>query len=176
MNDREMRSRRLLVGVLGLALLLIAFWSYSTMSAAKAEATTANNELTECRGMVDSIKQLNDQPRLVALEASSQTSVSEQVENLVRGVGLDTDSLRTVEPLQSQRISKSQYVNQPTRISIEDATLRQILQLARDLEANTAGFRVRDLVLTISENAARNRELWDADAVLTQTVFSPTTN
>ncbi len=176
MNDREMRSRRLLVGLVGMALLLIAVWSYSTMLAARAEAITANNDLVACRGMVSSIKQLSDQPRLVALEASSQTSVSEQVDNRRKGGGRDTDAVRTVEPLQSERISRSQYVNQQTRITIEDATLRQILQLARDLEANTAGFRVRDLVLTISENAGRNRELWDADAVLTQTVFSPTTN
>lgn len=176
MNDREMRSRRMLVGVVGLALLLIAFWSYATMSEAKAEAAAANSDLAECRAMVGSIKQLNDQPGLVALEASSQAGVSEQVAAIVNGVGLDSNALRTVEPLQSQRISKSQYVNRPTRITIENATLRQILQLTRDLEAKTAGFRVRDLVLTIGENSGSGRELWDAEAVLTQTVFSPTTN
>lgn len=175
MNDRDVRSRRMLTTTLGIALVLIAGWSYSTMASARSEAIAANADLSECRALADSIKQLNDQPRLVALEASSQTSVSGQVEEIVKGVGLRTTALRTVDTRPQERIGKTQYVNQTTRIIVEAATLRQILQLARDLEAKTAGFRVRDLVLTASGNSSSSRELWDAEAVLTQTVFSPTT-
>jgi hypothetical protein len=175
MSDREMRSRRLLVACVAVSLLLIAGWSYSVMSSARAEAINANNDLAECRALVDSIEKLNDQPRLVALEASSQTSVSQQVEETVIGVGLRVEALLSVQPRAAERIGTTEYVNQTTRIQVEAVTLRQILQLASDLEAKTAGFRVRDLVLTSNENSSARKELWNAEAVLTQTVFSPTT-
>jgi hypothetical protein len=175
MNDRELRSRRLLAGCLGLSLLLIALWSFGTLADAKAGAVAANEDLAECRALVDSIEKLTDQPRLVALESSSQNSVSAQVESTVQSVGLSPDVLRFVDQQQPERIGETEYVTQATRIEIEQATLRQILQLARELEAGNAGYRVRDLLLTVNESTQPGRELWDVEAVLTQTVFSPTT-
>ncbi|MFK7819924.1 MAG: hypothetical protein AB8G99_14475 [Planctomycetaceae bacterium] len=175
MSDREQRSQQLLIGSVGVFLLLIAMWSYGQMSNAKAGATTANEDLAECRALVESIEKLNDQPKLVALESSSQNSVSAQVEETVGAVGLPAEVLRFVEMQKPERIGKSAYVNQATRIEIERTSLRQILQLARNLEAGNAGYRVRDLYLTVNDDARPGRELWDAEAVLTQTVFSPTT-
>lgn len=175
MTDRELRSRRLLIGAIGMSLVMIAAWSWLTMSDARAGAIAANDDLAECKALVESIRKINDRPPVIALEASSQAGISAEVEETVQAVGLPANSLRIVDPQEPERIGETQYENRSTRIEIEEATLRQILQFSEQMEAKNAGYRMRDLVLTVNENSSRSRELWDVEAVLTQTVFSPTT-
>lgn len=175
MSDRELRSKRLLIGAVGMSLLMIAAWTYTTMAAARASAIAANDDLAECQALVESIQKINDRPPVIALEASSQAGVSAEVDEVVRSVGLPAGSLRTIDPQEPERVGETQYENRSTRIVFEQATLRQILQFAQGLEAKNAGYRVRDLVLSTNENSSRSRELWDVEAVLTQTVFSPKT-
>lgn len=175
MTSRELRSRRLLIMVSAAALVVAAGYSWAAQRSARTEVDAAYESLAECRALVDAIRELNQRPRVVALQASSQTSLSAQVEAAVEAVGLDTAQLKLIEHLPQQRISETQYVNQATRIEVEQATLRQILLLVEKLEAEGAGFRLRDLVLTPRQSSRPARELWDVDAVLTQTVFSPTT-
>ncbi len=170
---RDLRSQRLLAISTITALLLLTAFSWHRMSAAQAEATERRVALDEVRALLDAIRDLDQRPTVVALAASSQTRVGEQVESAVDSVGLPPEALRTIDPRPPERVGDTQYLNQLTRIEINGASLRQILQLVRKLEAGNAGFRVRDLVIRAPENPGGSGELWNVEAVLTQTVFSP---
>jgi len=177
----------MLVGTVTASLVLIAVYSWSHLAAAGVDASQARQTLADCETLIEGIRSLGKKPTKVLTQSNTDETIGEMVAESIDNAGLQASVLKSVKPAETERIGRSDYQNVKHRIIVERVTLRQILQVIRGLEsreagapgdpegsAETAGLRVRDLALTVNEASQPDRELWNAEAVLTQTVYSPT--
>ncbi len=187
MTDRELRSRRLLVGTVTVSLVLMAVYSWFHLASARAEASQARQTLGDCETLIEAIRTLGKKPTKVLTQSNTDETIGEMVAEAIEVTRLPRGVLKSVKPAETERIGRTDYQNSKHRIIVECVTLQQILQVVQNLEsraagtpngstegAETAGLRVRDLTLTVNETSQPGRELWNAEAVLTQTVYSPT--
>lgn len=188
MTDRELRSRRMLVGAVTASLILIAMYSWFHLTTAKAEATQARQTLADCETLIESIQELGQKPTRVLTQSNSYDTINELVTGAVAKARLSASAMQSVKPAETERLGRSDYMVVKNRVIFERVTMRQILQVIQALEsrsdsqpsagatqdAGTAGLRVRDLTLTLHDTSRPGNEVWNVEAVLTQTVYSPT--
>lgn len=181
----------MLIGVVTAALVLIAVYSWFQLAAAKAEATQARQTLADCETLIRSIQELDKKPTRVLTQSNSQDTIGELVTDAVElaGLRIGREGVRqSVKAAETERIGRSDYQIVKNRVIIDGVTLRQVLEIVQRLEsrrlsgepvdsqqaAGIAGLQVRDLTLTVNDASRAGNELWNAEAVLTQTVYSPT--
>lgn len=166
------RRQITLTTTLLILLLLAVGWSYSTLSQAKANAAAIAEDLTQCRELANDIEQTRQQPQLAGDHELKFNDVSRQIEDAAKQQGIATDAIVRISPEPVRRLGRSVYREQPTRIELRQATLKQLLSLMHQVTATSPSLRVRSIRLS-APRAESDDQTWNVEFTLSHLQYSP---
>jgi hypothetical protein len=118
---------------------------------------------------------LQQAPKVAALQLQSPAQITNRIAAARQAAGLPEASLLREQPLDPQRIQRSDFQLRATMIDLAPASLPQALAFCEALRDEETGTVVRDLKLTVPQAGedAQSPETWATSLTLTQMIFSP---
>ncbi len=168
-------NRRMAMWVVVLAglLALTAGWSYRRLVSAREALAQANGDLAECRRLAGQIQLCRDRPNVAAEFERVASETAGPIERAARAAGVSPDRLLRISPEPAQRVGDSVYKEKPTRVSLKDVTLKQLVTLVHGLTSADAGLRVKSILLH-APNQEDPSDSWTAEVVLAYLIYEPT--
>ena len=175
MNTKAMTRQRILIAAALAILSVYALLAILGTREAQGRLSAARVDLAEVRAKLSEMERLMQAPKVAALQLESPAEISNRVAAARQAAGLPQSSLLREEPLDPQRIQRSDFELRSTTIDLAPATLPQILKFCDRLRDEETGSIVRDLRLNVPQNGSSGggREKWEAGLTLTQMIFSP---
>lgn len=166
---------QLRVVAIWLALLVLVAAGYLAMRAAKGRLREAQLQEQVSQKMAKEIKSLLDRPGFAALGVDSPRTITARAEEAMDQAKVEATALHSIEPQEAVRLRDSAYRSRPTRLELRGVTLEQIISFTHGMIDEAQGTTIRDLRLTLSsgDDGGREIDLWTAELVLTQLIFSP---
>ncbi len=167
--------QRVLIASAVLVLALYAVFAVFDAKSASARLEQAHADLAEFTEKLAEIERLKRAPRVAALQLESPAEITNRIASAREAAGLPQSSLLREQPLDPQRIQRSDFELRSTTIELAPATLPQILQFCDALRDEETGSVVRDITLTEPQNGSDGgaQEKWATELILTQMIFSP---
>ena len=139
------------------------------------ELAEARADLGEVQQMLADIERLKYAPKVAALQLESPAEITNRIALALRAAGLSKSNLLKEEPLDPQRIQRTDFDLRTTTIDLTPTTLPKIIKFCDALRDEETGTIVRDITLTEPQSGENggNQENWEAELVLTQMIFSP---
>jgi hypothetical protein len=173
------RQAMLVASLLGLSLSVLGF-SLSHWLTAHRELNAAADDLELCQRLTLDIHALRNQPRIASLEVESPQQTIERVTSAQIQSQLASDSLASVAPALPTRFGTTAYQTRNTELVLQRVSLAQLHQFAAAMNDNDQGLVVRELSMTPEQtggsDASNSLEWWNVRLVLTQLIYSPTSN
>lgn len=157
------------IGVLGLA--VYAFMSVLEVRSTAEELGRHRDNLNEMAKKATQIDELSSAPRVAALEVESSDQILTRINAALEKAGL-SGKLANQNPMEPQRIDKSDFALRKVDIKLNAATVQQIMAFCEALRDESTGSLVRDLNL-YEPKVSGGRETWLSQMLLTQIIFSP---
>jgi len=175
MNATQASRQRLLIA---LALVLLAVYAgLSVLDARSAQGrlSEARRDLAEVVKKLGDVERLKQAPKVAALQLESPAEIANRIAAARQAAGLPGSSLLKEQPLDPQRIQRSDFELRTTTIDLAPATLPQIINFCDALRDEETGTIVRDITLTEPQSgvAGGEQEKWGTQLILTQMIFSP---
>lgn len=157
-------------------LALYALLSVQDARSASSRLQQARGDLKEIEEKLVQIQQLKAAPRVAALDLESPDEIVNRVATALQSARLPQSALVDQVSTKPQRIQRSDFKLRSITIKLQPASLLQIIRFCDALRDEETGTVVRDLTLTEPKNslASGREEKWEAELILTQTIFSPT--
>ena len=118
------------------------------------------------------IQSVADAPRVAALDIESPDEIVIRINAAVQQARLPRDPVVSQTTSEPQRIGRSDFSSRTVEIKLKSATVEQIVAFCDALKDESTGSVVRDLTL-YNPKSSGNRETWESQMTLTQTIFSP---
>jgi hypothetical protein len=168
------RTRRLTVIALGL-LSVYSISSALSVRSAHERWTMAQQDLREVAYKLQEIQQLQQSPKVAALQLESPAQIANRIAAALQLAGLPESTLMKEEPSAPQRIQRTDFEIRSTAIELAPATVPQILRFCEALRDPETGTMVRDLTLSPPRDEENGdvEERWESQMILTQMIFSP---
>ena len=154
---------------------------YAALSVGQARSAAdrldeARDGLAEVTAKLRELQRLRDSPKVAALRLESPAEITGRIARAGEVAGLPQSALLKVGPQEPRRLQRSDFKVRATEIDLAAHDLPTIIAFCDALRDESTGTRVRDLTLTApgTDAAGANRELWEAQLVLTQIIYSPT--
>ena len=175
-STNDLQRKRL---IFGLALLMLAVYSLlSLLDANRAAQRLADTQadVDETAQKLAEIQRLRTAPKVAALQLEAPAEIVNRIAAARKTAGLPQSSLLQQQPLDPQRIGRTDFQQRSTTIELAPATIMQILKFCDALRDEQTGTIVRDIRLTQPETAqvSGDQEKWETEMTLTQMIFSPT--
>lgn len=176
MNPKQVKRQRMLVAAALMILAVYAVFSVLDARSAQARLSEARADLAEVTEKLDAIDRLKKAPKVAALALESPAEITNRIAAARKAAGLPQSGLLKEEPLDPQRIQRSDFEIRSTAIDLAPATLPQIIAFCDSLRDEDTGTIVRDIRLDEPRNGGNggDEEKWEAGLILTQMIFSPT--
>lgn len=175
MNRKQITRQRLLVTLALVMLAIYALLSVRETLSAQARLQQTRDDLAELTWRIEDIDRLRQAPRVAALQLESPAQITNRIANARQAAGLSDSSLLREQPLDPQRIERSDFEMRSTTIELAPATLPQIIRFCDALRDEETGSVIRDIMLTEPQNRETGtaEEKWASQLILTQMIFSP---
>lgn len=175
MSSDERRRAFLAVGLL-VTLCGLAAWSYVRLQVSYQRARAAGESLAVCEQLAKRISQLRTLPSQASLDARSAAELTGLMDNAANELRLPPRSVQNIDPQPVRRLEKSPYKVQATQVALQDVTLRQLVSVLMHVTQGDSELKVTELRLSAprTEDPNDGVETWNAEATLTQLIFSPT--
>jgi hypothetical protein len=172
--NKTTRTRLLIAAALGI-LAVYALLSVLDARAAESRLAQARGDLAEVQGKLADIDRLKRAPKIAALQLESPAEITNRIAAALQVAGLSKSSLLKEEPLDPQRIQRTDFDQRITTIDLTPATLSQIIKFCDALRDEETGTVVRDITLSEPQGEENGgaEEKWETELVLTQMIFSP---
>lgn len=174
MNKENNQTWLVLAAVALLSVTAYSCWAMNA-SAGRLQESLANEQ--ECQLVVDDIHRLKDRPGFAALTIDSPRTITARAEAAGKQANLAASALVRIEPQSAVRLGDSPYRMRPTRLELRQVTLEQLIRFSHFMIDESQGTTLRDLRLTLSDGSAdraNDANQWNAELVLTQLIFAPT--
>ncbi|QQE11331.1 hypothetical protein JD969_03685 [Planctomycetota bacterium] len=166
------RSRIILIVICVVMLFVGCLWSGWNLYNAKQETQLAHKDYQNAREMIQQIKKLQDQPKLVEAGDMAMSDLRIRLEKAAQKANLD--SLSSVWSESTQRVNQSSYLMQRTRVAVDDASMKQMLEFLWHVEDSNPSLTVSGLRLSAKEGRKQQRdESWKSDLTMTNLIYSP---
>jgi hypothetical protein len=175
MNLKQTTRQRLLITLALVVLALYAMLSVRDAVSAQSHLDQTRSDLAELASRIEDIERLKQAPTVAALQIESPAEITNRIAAARQAAGLPASSLLKEEPLDPQRVQRSDFELRSTTIDLAPATLPQIIKFCDALRDEETGSLIRDITLTEPQNGAAGggQEEWGAQLILTQMIFSP---
>lgn len=176
MNLRTSNINRetLLVFAVIAALLLTSLWSLGRWTSAYQRANEDGRAWAQSDALARQIRSLRDQPSLADDHAPQAQDMTRRITDAADDASLDEKRLIAIEHQSARRIGRSDYLEEPTRLTFRDVTLGEVLTMLDTLTSGDTRLRVASLRLTAPRQETDPRR-WTADATLTYLIYEPLT-
>ena len=154
---------------------IYAVLSFLDARDAMSRLKQARDELAEIDQKITTIENAKQAPRVAALDLEAPDEIVNRIASALKTAKLPASALIDQSTSKPQRIGKSNFDQRTITINLAPARLAQIIDFCDALRDEKTGSLVRDL--TISEpnrGGSGGREKWAVELILTQTIFSPT--
>lgn len=165
------RETVLMVGAI-VALMLVTLWSYGRLDAAYTRANEDGGAWAQSEALTRQIRSLRDQPTLADDHAMQKEDMTRRIANAAAVASLDEKRLIAIEHQTARRLGRSAYLEEPTRMTLKDVTLRQVLTTLDALTKDDSRLRVSRLRLTAPRQDT-NAESWIVDVTVTYLIYDP---
>ena len=167
---------RLWSSLLVLVLAGYAWFGWRDAAVAMAQYEQSRENLDEYSSLLNRIARLKQRPRVASLAVEPPGALSARVSEALKLANIAPAALLEVEPGQPVRVEKSEYKIRATSIRLRDVTMVQTIAFCDALRDHETGSKVRDLVMREPDSRREKvrTETWNAEMVLTQTIYSPT--
>ena len=175
MTSTVSRQRWLIAFALGM-LGVYALLSIRDARSAYQRLEQTRDDFAEIRQKLGQIEQLKQAPRVAALDLETPDEIVNRVAAAIQSAGLPQSALSDQTSSEPQRVQRSDFKLRSITIKLAPATLLQIIRFCDALRDEDTGTIVRDLTLTEPGSSASRggQEKWEAELILTQMIFSPT--
>ena len=169
------QRRRWLIAASLAVLAVYAIFELLDAQAARTRLTESRRDAAQVQAMLSDITRWRTVPKVASLQLQSPAEITNRISAARQVAGLPESSLLKEEPLDPQRIQRSDFELRSTTIDLAPATMSQILKFCEALRDEENGTLVRDITLSEPTNGAKGggQEKWGARLVLTQMIFSP---
>ena len=166
------RSRITLIFICVVMLLVVCLWSVWNLYSAKQETQLAHEDYQNAREMIQQIKKLQDQPKLVEAGDMAMSDLRIRLEKAAQKA--DLHSLSSVWSENTQRVNQSSYLMQRTRVAVDNTSLKQMLEFLWHVENSNLSLTVSSLRLSVKEGGKPQQvESWKSDLTITNLIYSP---
>jgi hypothetical protein len=172
----DQRHRGLLAVGLLMAFGGLAAWSCLRLQAGYQRAQSARENLSVCEQLAGRIERLRTLPSQASLDARSDAELTGLMDTAANQLRLPPRSIQNIDPQPIRRLEKSPYKVQATQVTLQNVTLLQLVSILMNVTRGDSELKVTELRLNAPHGADPNDnvETWDAEATLTQLIFSPT--
>jgi hypothetical protein len=167
------RRKKILIGALSGALLVMAVWGYVYLSAQRDADLAAQTDLIECRQMAAQIDQLNRQPSLVSEHEKQNAELHGMIEKAALAAGIVAPGPQLIAPDPPRRVGDTPYQESPTRVMLDGVTLRQLVSLILNVTRADPGLNTESLHLSAPGGGGDTGDRWAADVVLSYLIYKP---
>lgn len=170
-----MRSGSKLLQLSGTVLILLALvtsWSYYRMTSQRRAAQRSAQELSDCLELASEINAIEHQPRRAHSGILAHTDLTRQIERAAGSAGIGSDALTRIDASPPRRLAKLPYEERPTRITVEEVSLTQLVTALHRLSNQSEGLWVKDIHL----RAPRGEEVgdrWMVETTLSYLIYTP---
>ena len=150
----------------------LACWlGQRSLTSAKEELADSIGRTQQMQADAVQIETLRIAPRLATERVRPNDELIAQVEAAMGAANLPPKHWVANDPAPAVRIPRSPYQQMTVRLSLEDVSLRQVVEFAHALLDKDPGLSIPRLRLTASPKDAT--DLWNADVGLAYLVYSP---
>lgn len=176
MSEVPQTRRRWLIALALVVLGVYALLSVNDARSAYKRLEQTQADVLEVKQKLGQIESLKQAPRVAALDMETPDEIVNRVAAALQSAGLPQSALSDQVSSDPQRIQRSDFKVRSITINLQPATLLQIVHFCDALRDEDTGTIVRDLTLTEPKNneALGGQEKWEAELILTQMIFSPT--
>lgn len=169
-----MRSKRVstILTVLVAVLALTSLWAWSQLAKAHGVAQRSGQDAQACRQLAAAIRQLRDRPVAASDQAVQNPELAKRIEEAGTLAGIARGSFDRIDPQSPRRVDKSVYSEAPTRVSLRQVTLRQVVNLLYNLAADGSGLTAREIRFSAPREETSD-ELWHVELTLAYLVYDP---
>lgn len=162
-NINDPKSRTLLLGLAFALTVLLAAWTYSRVGEARDAAIAANDDLNECRDLVERMSAVRDRSS-AASSSTREGDINQHIYTAASDAGLEPQVM-SVEPGQPQRVQGTDYTELPVPLEIELVTLEDLVKFLHKLSTEDPAVRVRSISLA-PPSEGDTSENWEASVTL----------
>ncbi len=160
--------------LLFVGLAILAFWLSGELGRAYRGAVEASTNAQACQELSRRIVDLKKKPELISGKMSSTAQIAQSVEAAMQESEIPAAKLVRIEPRSAIRFEKTPFLQQPSHLELRDVTLEQLIRFLYALSAKNR-LEATDLRIHAprSSSSESGPEIWNAELVLTNTIYSP---
>ena len=153
---------------------ILAFWLYGELGRAHHGALEAASNARICQEFSSRIIELKKKPELIADKMSTTAQIAQSVEMAMQEAAITGDKLVRIEPRSAIRFEKTPFLLQPSHLEMRELSMEQLIRFLHVLSTRSR-LEATDLRLHAPRTVASETglELWNAELVLTNTIYSP---
>jgi hypothetical protein len=166
-----MNRQSWLVIIMMLLMCYITLHGWQLMSARKAAAESAGEDLGKCRRYAAAIRQLRKKPQIADGQEDLADNIRRIAQETAQAADIPSSSLKAVRSESPSRLGETAYKDKPTRIRLLKVTPRQAVKFVHAL-TNNHGLHPKAIEMAVPDrNSTEN--LWTVDIVVTYLIYDP---
>ncbi|MEM6506255.1 MAG: hypothetical protein AAF711_12495 [Planctomycetota bacterium] len=154
--------------------LLVAGVLYSAMRYQRAQdqAARAEQQSIEVQDLAHQIQSLSHETSIAVTHTGETQSLSGMVESTAVGCGIDADQIISINAQDARRMGQSPYYRLPTRITLEQVALPQLVDLLNQLSKADL-LHIEDCRLFAPHGEVVG-DTWNAEFTVAYLIYEPT--
>jgi hypothetical protein len=155
------------------SLVILAFFLYGELERLRRAASAAADNAKTCQELSRRIIELQKKPELISGNMSSTAQIAQSVETAMVQAEIPAGKLVRIEPRSAKRFEKTPFLEQPSHLEFREVTMEQLI---RFLHAVSVQNRLETIELRLHAPRTASEtgpEIWNAELVLTNTIYSP---
>lgn len=153
---------------------ILAVWLYGELGRARRAAVEAADNARVCTDLSHRIVDLKKKPELISGSMSSTAQIAQSVEAAMVQAEIPAEKLVRIEPRSAKRFEKTPFLEQPSHLELRDVSMEQLVRFLHALATNNR-LEATDLRLHAPRSSSSDSgpEIWSAELVLTNIIYSP---
>lgn len=164
------RRTGILTAVMAAMLAVAALWCYGYMTDRRNAAIQAQNDLSDCRRYAAQISALQNRPAVASDSEKLFSETTSLIEQAAQSAGIK--QIASLTPERPRRIEDSVYKETPTRVTMQQVTLKQLATMLYKLIYNQPALHAKSIRVEMPRGDEYG-STWDVEIVLTYLVYDP---
>lgn len=171
-STRKPDRESLLLALVVMGVMLSSVWCYGQLSEARSRASVEGAALSHCEALAGQIQALRDEPTLADDHAMLKSDMTRHIADAAAKASLGEKKLVTIDHQNARRIGRTPYLEKPTRVTLRDVHLPEVLTMLYTLTQDNVRLNVSRLRLTAPRDV-EDTNTWSVDATVTYRIYDP---
>jgi hypothetical protein len=175
-RSSDLTRRRWLIAIAMILAAIFAITQALDLKSDQQSLALARADLLEVKTKLRKIQEVQSAPQVASLQLDSPAQITNRIASALAAANIPPSSLLGEQPLDPQRLDRSDFEIRSTIINLAPTSLPLILAFCDSLRETESGTQVSGLKLTPPEENGTvplGEETWKAEMTLTQMIYSP---